>query len=664
MAKRKNSKSNTLDDDHDTKRKKDKDTRDKDKELAIEGTNPRATTTRSSTTRSSSSKASASKASASKASASKTSTSKTSTSKASTSKASTSKASTSKAPTKSLKSSTSKSSKSKSSKKETKTKKGSSAASKSSSLPEKKPTKDSQGNYMTTLNTVAPPKEVPQAFGDILLNEDERNADLGDDVLELYNSEDDRNKFKAGSDKDEDMNSEEEESSDDNMVVESGSDNNMIVKDATQPEKKKKKKKQKKGNSATKILESQFENVELARLGKSSVRMSICILDMWPKDEEPDLDLFTEELVKTKNDEVLQSLKKITSSPNPDDVKVLLRFMNYGSSQVRSDLGKIIRILVAQYFELSVSRGEEAQEQVADKVKWLLKKKKYHQKVDIKKRTYKGAPFSSPLIGKILRAYFVDSPSYQDVFLIKYMKRKRIVPLRLVVMITTLIEHAILEWNGGYKVKIHLTRANTEDRYNELWRTVELTEENAKTYIEDLGSDLYEDMMSNHVEDDLIPVYDYKAIEAEAQAKRAECQRLRALKDQESDSSNSSDSSEGSHSSRSRSGSGSGSGSGSESDSDSENKSKKVDDDHDHDHDKDNDHNNNHNYNHGGADNGNADNGNGDNSTHIGIIEHPSNDDNAGSNKGESDEGDEYKRRAEVQGSYDSKGKAPVGRGD
>ncbi|KAJ3964505.1 hypothetical protein EV361DRAFT_955884 [Lentinula raphanica] len=577
MTKRKTkSEKNALPEGPDAKRKKEKDTRDKD--LATEGSDSFQNSTskvNSKATSKATPKASTAKDLTTKDSSSRSSTLRSSTTRASTSKPSTHKGSSNaltsvpKASNSSSKASTSKAS---NSKKEKKTKNGkspsnptvvplSSSASKSSSLQRKKPTKtkdpkDTQGHYMSTLDNVAPPKEEPQGNKGITLSDDELGIEIGDEAIEIFDSgksslsfkifalpesgfvlaEEERNKVKFGSDQDEDMHSEEESSSHD-MDVGHSPDDNMIVKDATKPAKTQKKKKKKKNDSSSKVLESDFDNVDLPRLGKSSVRLAICIHDMWPKEEEPNLDLFTEELGKMGNREVLQSLKEITSSPDPNEVKALLKIMNYGSSQVHSDINKVVRILIAQFYCLSVSKEEEAREAVADRVKWLLHKNRYHQEVDLDARTYTGGPFSTPLIGQILRAYFVDSPSQQDIFLIKHMKKQRKVPLRLIVMITALIDHGIREWQGGSRVKIHLTRPNAEDTYRNLWKVIKIAKKKAKTYLEDLEIDLYNEMMSDNFGDDEIPEYDYNTLEAEAQARRRARQSLKDPQDDNDDSS-------------------------------------------------------------------------------------------------------------------------------
>ncbi|KAJ3728246.1 hypothetical protein C8R42DRAFT_638072 [Lentinula raphanica] len=102
----------------------------------------------------------------------------------------------------------------------------------------------------------------------------------------------------------------------------------------------------------------------------------------------------------------------------------------------------------------------------ADRVRWLLDDKRYHQEVDLE------------------------------------------------------IDHSITEWTSGRKKKIQLTRANTVESYLFLWRTVEKSKKRAKTYIEDLPFDLFEEMMSNDIGDEDVPNYDYEAIEAAAQEKR------------------------------------------------------------------------------------------------------------------------------------------------
>ncbi|KAJ3710685.1 hypothetical protein C8R42DRAFT_648591 [Lentinula raphanica] len=571
MSKRRSSKSekSAPSEGHDAKRRKDKDTRDKD--LAAEDSlwDSKATSNATPNT-SSTSKAST----------------RGSTLRASTLSNSKVSSSTTKALPKtnfknlSKKASSSKSSSLKPSKKDSGMNKGNSNASgvtsgsksssKSSTSQKKKyhklkKSKDSKDTYMSTLNGIAPPKEGPSESKDIFLNEEETNVDLGD-AIELFDSDEERKKNVPQSDNDAELLSDGDSSGGD-MDVGSDLDDNMNVRDVSKPTKPTKHAKdsesKKSSTKKTKILESYFEDVELAHLGKSSVRMAICIKDMWPKEEEPDLDLLKEELGKMGNEEQLLSLKKISS--DPVEVKVFRRFINYGTSAVRSDIGTIVRILVAQFFKLSVSKGEKAQEE-SDRVKWLLAQKKYHQDLDFKTRTITGGPFSSPLIGMILRAYFVDSPSQQDVFLIKRMKKTR------------KMGHSIREWYGGVKVKIHLTRPNNEamlhssdkDRYHSLCTTMRRTKKNAKTYTENLQIDLFQEMSSDDVNDDDIPNYDYEALEAAAKAKRKERESLKASHDY---SENEDESGSGGSRSHSRSGSGSVSGSGSGSGNESDKRS-------------------------------------------------------------------------------------------
>ncbi|KAJ3718880.1 hypothetical protein C8R42DRAFT_723403 [Lentinula raphanica] len=521
MAKRKNSKSEKVDDPEspDAKRRKEKDIRTSSRHPVAE---------HSSTSKTSSSKVS--KVSTANPSNSEsendTSNSKASSSRDLRSKTSSTKASSSKA-------SSGKLSNSKPSKKETKTTKPLSNLPASVLFyeilfPASKETNEaSQIQRSSRVVSANASWNCPSEGGfvrlpaNIVLNEEENNADLGDDVIELYDSEEEKNK--SGSDEEEEIDTDDGSSDADVELSNNDMDtlyDNMTVKDITQPKQKKQKKSKRKSLKKGKVLESEFEDVELARLGKSSVRLAICIRNMWPKEDEPDLTLFTEELGKYGNSDLLQSLKKITSSLDPNEVKKLKKFMNYGSSQVRSDLGAIVRILSAQFYELSVSRNVEAREEIADRVRWLLDDKRYHQEVDLETRTVKGAPFSTPLIGKILRAYFMDSPSYLDTFLIKHMKQTKTVPIGLIVMITTLIDHSITEWTSGRKKKIQLTRANTVESYLFLWRTVEKSKKRAKTYIEDLPFDLFEEMMSNDIGDEDVPDYNYEAIEAAAQEKR------------------------------------------------------------------------------------------------------------------------------------------------
>ncbi|KAJ3964088.1 hypothetical protein EV361DRAFT_980894 [Lentinula raphanica] len=416
---------------------------------------------------------------------------------------------------------------------------------------------------MGTLDGVAPPVDSPasESKKGIVLNEEEINADLGDDmgeeredVLEIMDSGDvlprlhtscslksflsslcsDEEKNKGG------LNSDEE--ADENSFSEIDHDNdhdmaefydNMDIEDITKPTRKKRTSLSASANGFStsskakgKILETDFEDVQLARLAKSSVRLAICVDDMWPQEDKPSLKLLRNELGKMRNKDRLASLRKVTQSAEEKDK--LIRFMNYASSQVRFDMSLPTRLLVTEYFQLSGGKGQPGAEEAA-RVTWLREGRKYHENVDVEKRTSDKKPFASPLIGKILRAHFVDSSSYQDKFLLKRMKATKMIPPRLIVMVATLIDHAISEWVGGTRTTIFLTRKNVEKRYRRLMRTMVKTEKRSPVYVELLSKALYKEMKDFDEEED-IPEYDYDQLESFA---KEELKRLESMEAEE-----------------------------------------------------------------------------------------------------------------------------------
>ncbi|KAJ3817961.1 hypothetical protein F5880DRAFT_1617802 [Lentinula raphanica] len=242
-----------------------------------------------------------------------------------------------------------------------------------------KPPITSQANYMGTLDGVAPPVDSPasESKKGIVLNEEEINADLGDDmgeegedVLEIMDSDEEKNKGGLNSDEEADENSFSEIDHDNDHDMAEFYDN-MDIEDITKPTRKKRTSLSASANGFStsskakgKILETDFEDVQLARLAKSSVRLAICVDDMWPQEDKPSLKLLRNELGKMRNKDRLASLRKVTQSAEEKDK--LIRFMNYASSQVRFDMSLPTRLLVTEYFQLSGGKGQPGAEEVVE----------------------------------------------------------------------------------------------------------------------------------------------------------------------------------------------------------------------------------------------------------------------------------------------------------
>ncbi|KAJ3965725.1 hypothetical protein EV361DRAFT_954734 [Lentinula raphanica] len=496
----------------------------------------------------------------------------------------------------------------------------------------------SKANYLDTLDGIAPPIEEALEEGKkgIVLNDEEKTADLGDDeVLEILDSEDDGKDDRRDVEEEEEEEEEDDEHflSDNDFLQDNNLEDNMDIEDVTKPIRKKKIQSRTDASASVsasassrvkgKILETDFENVQLARLAKSSVRLAICVDDMWPQGDKPSLKLLRQELGKLRNRDMLISLKILTQSEEEKDK--LIKFMNYAASQVRFDLAVPTRLLVAEYYQLSGGKGQPGPEEVSDlaiaskkvsretqRRSKLLNKSSgvlvtknapppplincfpppaahhyvrmppppaAHHDVRMppppaahhyacmppppaahhdacmppppaahhdaltppaaqhdaitpptnKERTMEKEPmpFSSPLIGKILRAHFVDSASYPDKFLLKRFKTTKQIPPGLIVLIAALIGHAISEWTGGYRTSIFLTRGNMEPTYRRLMTTMTTALKESPEYVKMLSKSLYKEMRSRDFDDnDVGPKYNFAQLQAfgEAELKRMEAE--------------------------------------------------------------------------------------------------------------------------------------------
>ncbi|KAJ3710092.1 hypothetical protein C8R42DRAFT_729593 [Lentinula raphanica] len=385
-------------------------------------------------------------------------------------------------------------------------------------------TVDTEEKYMDTLKSK---EENPQSSKIFLasivyvnhfvegpkLNAKELNVEY-DNVEDILFSDDERNpKLDA---------SEEEES--DPEDIEDGGNNedqdNMLVEDITSPEKHKKSKNGWKTLKNVKIVEGDFDNLEFARLAKACMRLSVCIIDMWPKDSKPTWKLFKNELAQIaadgSADEMVESLNKVRSDVR--ERQKLIKFMGYGGPLVRWSICSVVRLLTPTFYGLS-GKGETGTNNIRDLVEWLLDESRYHEKeVDTEKRTVVSGPFATPLLGQIFRAYFIESNPSQDQLLVDYLKSKKKIPRRLIVMVTCLICHAIDEWSRGYKSEINLARAKVEPHYRALWTSMKDLHASAPTYTAMIQKNLYKEMIADSPLAHPAQKYDYAHLETIAQA--------------------------------------------------------------------------------------------------------------------------------------------------
>ncbi|KAJ3710581.1 hypothetical protein C8R42DRAFT_757744 [Lentinula raphanica] len=286
------------------------------------------------------------------------------------------------------------------------------------------------------------------------LNAKERNIEF-DNVDDILFSDDERNPKPNAS--------EGEESSSDNMDEDNDmNEDNMLVEDTTHPEKPKGSKKGWSSLKNVKIVEGDFDNLELARLAKACMRLSVCILDMWPKENKATWKLFKKELALMaadgSADEMVQSLDKIRSDFR--ERQKLIRFR--------------------------------------DLVEWLLEESRYHEKeVDTVNRTVISGPFESPLLGQIFRAYFIESNPSQDQLLVIIKGKEensKAFDCYGHLFGKTQICHAIDEWSRGYKSEVNLTEQKLSLT---LWTSMKDLHSKAPTYTAMIQKKLYKEMIAD-----------------------------------------------------------------------------------------------------------------------------------------------------------------------
>ncbi|KAF5346213.1 hypothetical protein D9757_014050 [Collybiopsis confluens] len=332
---------------------------------------------------------------------------------------------------------------------------------------------------------------------------DQEGEDVGED--------DNDNEERDGDDDDDDemvetVEGDHEEEEEDRRSV----NDNMMVIDVTGPERNSRRRRQQteapggKKPKKVKITQDDFEVPELAIFAQNCVRMATCVKDMFPRDRMFAWDIFSQKFTEyTSNGggkKMTRSLRRISAIPQERDK--LLTFMQYGVSRIRYAMGTQARVRTDQFFDIpnSMSDARDAaskERDVAGAINWLLRERKFHcGAVDIKGRTCDGYPFSSSLIGSILRGYFMDpSPRAQDKILINDIVEQQKVPLCLIAMITALVGHSLQEYASGRKVEVTFTPKNLGPMYAEFVKTLQNLQKQAPEYVKLLETSLFEEMM-------------------------------------------------------------------------------------------------------------------------------------------------------------------------
>ncbi|KAE9396322.1 hypothetical protein BT96DRAFT_996817 [Gymnopus androsaceus JB14] len=280
-------------------------------------------------------------------------------------------------------------------------------------------------------------------------------------------------------DNDEDIDEEEEEEEDDELEAEStelmaepkGEQDNMVVEDITSTSKQKKQKKQKrscKNRNKLKVLLLDFEDIDgseaLLTLGKLVYWKGACLQDMFPASD-------TVHYLEWKS--IVDDLSQ--KDPRKTALQIIgleiplrqraVKYANYATSNVRREFGHHARTLVCSTFNLA---GDDCSTtKIATFVAGLLHDRMFHYATfDLETLEFeKTMPFLSTLIPRILHTALVIQATKADALILAELKQQCHVPLKLIALIVTLIEHVLCEYSSGYSRTAQFLEKNDRAKY-------------------------------------------------------------------------------------------------------------------------------------------------------------------------------------------------------
>jgi hypothetical protein len=110
----------------------------------------------------------------------------------------------------------------------------------------------------------------------------------------------------------------------------------ILIEDTTQRKKKQKRKQNQQNQneeSASKVLESDFDSTKLAKLSKQCVRLAICTIDMFPSDNLFAWESLEKEIARQQSErtgagqELLDALCKLET--DPPQLDRLIKYVNF-----------------------------------------------------------------------------------------------------------------------------------------------------------------------------------------------------------------------------------------------------------------------------------------------------------------------------------------------
>ncbi|THU76701.1 hypothetical protein K435DRAFT_813154 [Dendrothele bispora CBS 962.96] len=239
------------------------------------------------------------------------------------------------------------------------------------------------------------------------------------------------------------------------------------------------------------------EEQDIAQLARRVARMHICFQNMYAK----------------RSIELWPSLVSYLSEKGNVAVnKAFECLMSYGVVDVRGFMLTNSRGAITTYFGLP---GRLSQEKIRNRVAFLVRSRCFHHgDIDMEKETFNSdAPFKCPVIALVLRETFVVPNCEPNELLVNVLHKKKAIPLGLIAMAATIVNHALTEMASGAQVDISLKTDNTLPHYRAIKETLARIEKNSPKYFKKLCERLYQDMVHATADPITVDDYDYGRLE-------------------------------------------------------------------------------------------------------------------------------------------------------
>ncbi|KAF8905589.1 hypothetical protein CPB84DRAFT_1844990 [Gymnopilus junonius] len=212
-----------------------------------------------------------------------------------------------------------------------------------------------------------------------------------------------------------------------------------------------------KSSGGTKVVREQFSSPEvlaLADVAKSHLRTQICFGN-WKLDSDPEKPDWIWTIIAetpsalgvSSRPRATEGLKQLLND-NAEKEKVMT-YVGYGKTVLFNTIVTKARSKVAGYLSLHGSVQD-----VTDKVTWLLQASNFlYGDLNVKERTFNSSkPFGNPFIKDLIQTVWFNTSkngSKAEAMTTKKMIQNKEVPLTIILLVVTAIEHSIGEYRPG-----------------------------------------------------------------------------------------------------------------------------------------------------------------------------------------------------------------------